>query len=537
MATIELSKKEALRLVGKPISDKALQERIPMLGFSLEMLDKNTITLEVLPNRPDVLSEPGFARVLSAFMGIKTGLREYKAKNGKYKVIVNKNLKDIRPYTACAVVKNLKLDEQNIKDIINMQEKLHITFCRNRKKAAIGIYPMEKITWPIRFEARRPSEIRFVPLDGDVELNGFDILEFHPTGREFKHLLDGLKMYPVFVDANKKILSMPPVINSEDVGKITAETKDVFIEVSGFDLGYLSSCLNIIVTALADLGGTIYSVDVAYGKSARMPNLKPRMMKLDVSYAEKMLGTRLQRAQIPKLLAKMGFGYKNNKVLVPSYRTDILHPIDIVEDLAIAYGYERFTPEIPNIATMGAEDSFSKLFTRAANLLVGLGITEVSTHHLSKKGLQEGFVTELVEVENSVSDEYNVLRGSLVPSLLHVLTNNKHHEYPQKIFEVGTVFNAGEENLQLSVALTHAAANFTEIKQVCEAVLSNLGLQASYKERESLGFVVGRTASVLVKGKEIGVIGEVHPAMLEKFGLEMPVAALTIDMKKAGSFC
>jgi len=537
MTTVELNKKEVFRLVGKTISDKVLGERIPMLGFSLEALDKNTITLEVLPNRPDVLSEPGFARALSAFMGVKTGLREYTAKNSKYKVIVNKNLKDVRPHTACAVVKNLRLDEQNIKDIINLQEKLHVTFCRNRKKAAIGIYPMEKITWPIRFEARRPSEIRFVPLDGDVELNGFDILEFHPTGREFKHLLDGLRMYPVFVDANKRILSMPPVINSEDVGKVTIETKDVFIEVSGFDLEYLSSCLNVIVTALADLGGDIYSVDVAYGKNIRMPDLKPKMMKLDVSYAEKMLGTRLQRAQIPKLLARMGFGYKNNKALVPSYRTDILHPIDIVEDLAIAYGYERFTPEIPNIATIGEEDRFSKLFTRAANLLVGLGITEVSTHHLSKKELQEGFVSELVDVENSVSDEHNVLRGSLVPSLLHVLTNNKHHEYPQKIFEVGTVFNAGNENLQLSAALTHAAANFTEIKQVCEAVLSNLGLQASYKERESAGFVVGRTAGVFAQGKEIGIIGEVHPAMLEKFGLEMPVAALTIDMKKAGSFC
>lgn len=128
MAVVELNKKEVLLLVGKNISDKTLQERIPMLGFSLEALDKNTITLEVLPNRPDALSEPGFARAFASFLGIKTRLRKYEVRKGNYKVVVNKNLKNVRPYTACAVVKNLKLDEQNIKDIINLQEKLHITF-------------------------------------------------------------------------------------------------------------------------------------------------------------------------------------------------------------------------------------------------------------------------------------------------------------------------------------------------------------------------------------------------------------------------
>ncbi len=530
MAVVELNKKEVLLLVGKNISDKTLQERIPMLGFSLEALDKNTITLEVLPNRPDALSEPGFARAFASFLGIKTRLRKYEVRKGNYKVVVNKNLKNVRPYTACAVVKNLKLDEQNIKDIINLQEKLHITFCRNRKKAAIGIYPMEKIQWPILFEARKPSEIRFVPLDGDAELNGFDILELYPKGREFKHLLEHLHLYPVFADATGKILSMPPVVNSDDVGKITEDTRDVFIEVSGFDLDYLRLCLNIIVTALADIGGTIYSVDVMYSRAVRMPDLTPRMMRLDVQYAERMLGISLSKPQVARLLAKMGYGFKNNKALVPSYRADVLHPIDVVEDIAIAYGYETFKPEIPNIATIGNEDSFSKFTSKIAQLFVGLDITEVSTHHLTKKELQQD-AQSIIEVENSVSEDYSALRGALLPNLLQVLQANKHHEYPQKIFEAGTVFSGKGEAVHVAVALSHAHANFTEIKQIADALSAGVALPASYKELDREFFAPGRAAVLLCKRKVVGHLGEIHPAVLERFGLDMPVVALELDAR------
>lgn len=537
MATIELSKKEVLRLVGRSIPDRTLQERIPMLGFSLEALDRETIALEVLPNRPDVLSEPGFARALRSFLGIKTGMRNYEVRKGTYKVVVHKNLRAVRPSTACSVVKDLKLDEGKLADIINLQEKLHGTFCRNRRKAAIGIYPMEKIQWPITFEARQPSEILFRPLDSDGAMSAAEILSLHQKGRLYKHLLEGLQLYPVFADAQGKILSMPPVVNSEEVGRITTGTRDVFVEVSGFDLEYLKLCLNIVVTALADLGGKIYSVDVIYKKCVRTPDLRPRMIRLNLEYAGKILGIPLSMQKMVKLLGKMGYGFRNNSVLVPSYRADVLHPVDVVEDLAIAYGYERFTPEIPQIATIGEEDSFSKFLGRVAHLVVGLGITEVSTHHLSKRELQEGFTKVLVAVENSVSGEYNVLRGSLAPHLLHVFSSNKHHEYPQKIFEIGTVFHGIQEQVQLSVALTHTAANFTEIKQACDAVLSSLGLQASYKEAESNGFISGRTADVVVQGKEIGIIGEVHPAVLQQFGLEMPVAAMELSVGGLFRFC
>ena len=386
MPSITLNKKVFEQLVGKELPLEELKDRISMLGTDLEDIKDNEIYVEVFPNRPDMLSEPGFARAFSSFINVKTGLRKYVIKESNNKVIVDASVKGIRPYTACAIVKGLHFDEERLQQIIQIQEKLHVTYGRNRKKCAIGIYPMEKITFPITYKAETPAKIKFKPLEAHREMTAAEILEEHKAGKEYAHLLQGLAKYPIFIDAKGEILSMPPVINSDKTGRVTEDTKDVFIECSGFDFDVLSTCLNMIVTALADVGGEIYSIRLEYPDGIKTtPQLTPTKMKLDLLYVNKRLGLSLSEKDAGKLLEKMGYGFEQGQVLVPAYRADILHQVDFVEDIAIAYGYENFQEEIPNVATIGEEDAFEKFAKKVRELLVGMQLLEVKNFHLTTK--------------------------------------------------------------------------------------------------------------------------------------------------------
>ncbi|MFC1649079.1 phenylalanine--tRNA ligase subunit beta [Nanoarchaeota archaeon] len=375
MPTITLNKAVLLKRVGK-LSDEKLKYYISYLGTDLDNVEGNEIIVEVFPNRPDLLSEQGFARALSSFIGKTKGLSKFDVKKSGEKVIIEPSVNKVRPFTACAIVKNLKFTDEKIIEIINVQEKLHLTFGRNRRKVAIGIYPMEKIKTPIYYRALQPNDIRFVPLESWEEMSGNIILEKHPKGREYAHLLEGQDKYPVFMDADEKVLSMPPIINSHDVGKIGKKTKDVFIECSGHDLKTLQMALNMLVTTLADMGGKVYSMDLMYGnKKVVTPNLKPWTIKVDVDYVNKKLGLELNKTQIKELLGKMGYGYEKEKALVPAYRADIMHQIDIVEDIAIAYGYDNFRIDsgLSWVRAVSARRSYSSIsfLTSCSNKEIG----------------------------------------------------------------------------------------------------------------------------------------------------------------------
>jgi len=288
------------------------------------------------------------------------------------------------------------------------------------------------------------------------------------------------------------------------------------------------------------MDGTIYSMDLKYGnKTVTTPNLSPTKMKINLDYVNKILGLNLTEKDIKKYLEKMGYDYKNKIVSIPSYRTDILHQIDLIEDIAIAYGYENFKQEIPKVATIGQESKISILKNKIAELLTGLTLTEVSTYALSNNYTQNKYMNtklDLIHLKNSVSSDYNVLRTWLVPSLLEVLKNNKHNEYPQIIFEMATIFKKGssdthtEENERLCVLLHNKTTNFTEIKQVLDYLFKSLNLKYTIKETEHPSFIPGRVARVSCNGKEVAYIGEIHPKVLKNFDLELPVAALELNL-------
>jgi phenylalanyl-tRNA synthetase beta chain len=545
MTILTLDRKKLEKEIGKITPE--LENKISMFGTPVEELTEDSISVDITPNRPDLLSFNGFTRTISSFLG-KSGLKEYKAEAPlqNYKVIIDKSVKKVRPYTACAIVKNLNFDDEKIKEIIDIQEKLHCGYGRNRKKLAIGIYPLEKITLPIKFLAKKPEDIKFQPLEFPRVINGKQILSQHPTGREYGNLLEGYEVYPIFEDANKEILSMPPIINSDKTGKISMNTKEIFIECSGFNLEYLKKTLNMIVCCLADMGGKIYSMEIEDNKKYLSPDLNRERKQFSIPDLNKTLGLNLSEKEIKKYLEKMGIALINEKdksiALIPCYRTDILHEVDLAEEVAIAYGYENFIPEIPKISTIGKEDKTSILKRKIQDLLIGLGFLEISTYHVSTKekqfknlGIKE-FKKELIEIIDPKT-ENDILRASLLASSILILSENSDSAYPQKIFELGKVFknNSNEETgieeiEKLCISICQEKANFTEIKQVLDYLMRMFNIPYELKETENPSFINGRCGEIIINKKSVGVLGEVSPYVLKNNKIKMPVASLEINL-------
>lgn len=542
MSAITVNKGEFLKLVGKKLNDKEIDDRLSMMGAPVDAVLDKEIQADIAPNRPDWLSAQGLARSLASFLGARTGLRDYKVAKERYAVKVDKSVNTVRPYTVCAVIKGLKLDDAKLRDIIQAQEKLHVTYCRNRKKAAIGIYPLDKIAFPVLYTAKAPKDIVFVPLEGNREINAQQLLAQHPTGRAYAHLLEGKSKFPVFIDAKGSVLSVPPIINAQHTGKVETSTKDVFVECSGFDLHTLRMLLNMIVTMLADMGGKIYSVDVQYAKKLTTPDLSPRKMKLDLDAINGLLGLDLNESEAKRLLEKMGFGYQSKNVLIPAYRADIMHQVDLAEDIAVAYGYDKVEAEIPQVATIGAEDPLASFQNTVANFLVGLGMLEASTYHLTTAAVQTQQMNckmPVIELANALTADYNALRAWILPSMLEVLKTNKMKDFPQKFFNMGTVFAPNpktptqvEERTSLTLLSAHPKADYTEIRQILEYLFRAINVQVVFDEAEHGSFVPGRCASVKVDGHVIATLGELHPQVITNFGLEMPVAAAELNLSE-----
>jgi phenylalanyl-tRNA synthetase beta chain len=529
MPTITLDKKDLLELMGKKISDDKLKDRISMIGTDLEHINGNEIVVEVFPDRPDMLSAEGFARALSSFVGVRKGLRNYNVKKSNFVAKVDKKVEKVRPYMVCAVVKNVKLTDAAVQSLMQVQEKMHKTFGRDRKKLSIGVYDFDTIKFPLTYTTK-PKGFKFVPLEMSSEISLRQILEKHPKGVDYAHLLDGFSEYPIWIDSSEQVLSMPPIINSEET-KVGDKTKNLFVDVTGLDKNACEQALNMIVTSLADRGGQIYSVDVG-GKT--YPDLSARKIKVDLKYVNRVLGLELSESKVKSLLLMMGYDYSNKTALVPCYRSDVLGEIDVVEDIAIAYGYENFEEELSDFGCVASEDKFEKFKEKVCNIMVGFGFLETNTYNLAKKDDQTknmNIKMGLVEIENALNEEYNVLRKWMIPSLLDVLKSNRHYEVPQKIFEAGTVFTP-KEKVRLGLLLTHASADYTEVRQILDALFNSLGIEGEYKSTVHDSFIPGRIARVSVKGRDVAYVGEVHPEVLNNFELENPVVGFELNLSE-----
>jgi phenylalanyl-tRNA synthetase beta chain len=509
MPTVEFFYSDLKGLLGRNLSTRELEEAVHFAKGEVDSLEGDLVKVDMKDtNRPDLWSVEGIARELRGHYGLEKGLPTYEVESTDIKLVVDRKVEGIRPKTVAAVVKELSFDDASIRQIIQLQEKITQTYGRNRSLVAIGIYDWSTLTPPIRYTTVRPDGIRFIPLDMDEELTPREILERHPKGREFGHLIGDYPEYPLMIDSLENVLSIPPIINSAFTGKVTEETKDVFIELTGHEIGRLSVALNVMVAALADRGGKPGSVEVIYHDGSIItPDFSPGSMTLEVEECNRILGLELTGVEMVKLLGRARYHAKlvDGKITAeyPGYRRDIMHPRDVMEDIAIAYDVNRMKPAPPEISTIGRVDEGEEFAELLRELMMGLGFQEVLTFSLTNKdnlfakmNLEEETVCEIA---NPVSANWTVLRNWLLPSLMEFFAGNLHVEYPQKIYEVGDVVTLDEKaetkarNIKkLASAITNSVVSYEDIASVLDALLRNLGMEYQLTKARHSSFIEGR---------------------------------------------
>ncbi len=549
MPVITLDRDRFCRFLKREISVKEMARWLPWLGLDIEDVGENYVKVEFNPNRIDFCSHAGLARAFKGLRGWETGMPTYETKEGNIVIKVDPSVSKVRPYVLGAVIRNLKLDEEDVRELMEMQEDLHWGLGRDRRKASIGIHNLDNIEPPFLYTTGEPDEVRFVPLGMKEEMSMREILERHEKGIAYRHLIEWSPRYPVILDNLGRVLSMPPIINGE-LTRVDSQTENLFIDITGTSMEAVNKSLNVLVTALSDMGGTIETITVKYpNQTLTSPNLSPQKSTLRMNYARKMLGLNLSEAETIKCLKKCRLDVKSVgkgvlEVLIPPYRIDILHEIDLVEEVALGYGYYRLKPTIPPTITSGQRHILSELANHVRQIMIGLGFTEVVNFILTTEDIQyrrmRRRAKELIKLANPVSAECSIARESLLPGIMRNLMDNKHEKYPQRIFEVSDVIKINERmetrterRLHLAAASAHASANFTEIKSYLEALLTNLGLRDwNVKETRDPSFIPGRAAAIYVGKRKIGIVGEIHPEVLNNFELENPVGAFEIDLQR-----
>lgn len=537
MAVIETEYNELCSLIGEKIGKEKLLDRIFMLGTPVDAVDGDRIFVEIFPNRPDCLSVEGLARALSTFVGAKKGLGEYSA--SKPKIALKAGEVKARPFIAAAVARNVKITDAMIRSLMQVQEKLHETLGRKRKKVAIGLHDLDRVKPPFAYKAVKPESVSFVPLDIKEKLNLRQILERHPKGKQYASVLENASLYPVITDSEGDVLSFPPIINGE-LTRVTEKTRNVLIEVTGTSKAAVNDALNIIACIFADRGASLEKVRI--GKE-ETPDLSPKRARLNAKGVEKLLGIKVDAKEAAALLEKMGHNAtaKGNSidVLIPCYRNDIMDESDLIEDIGIAYGFERLAPRKPAFPTTGGKSPGEEFLGKVREALAGFGFQEVMTFMLTSEDRHYKLLGEApgerIRISNPLTRETTMVRTSLLPSVLETLANNRHHKYPQMLFEAGEAVEkdgnaetGGRTVRRLCAVIADASATFTSMQSILEGIARELGMAIRIKEKDFPFMIPGRSALI---PEANGFVGEVHPAVLNRLGIEVPVSCFEIEIR------
>ncbi len=550
MPTIDIHKQDLEELVGRKFTVKELEEAAQYFKGEVEAVDGHNIKLEIKStDRPDLWNVEGVARVLRAQFSKNQGIPNYKAKSPKITINVSKKVKGIRPCIAAAVVRNIKIDDFSLKQLIQAQEKIAGTFGRKRREVAIGIFNLDKLTHPLLYTAEKPDKIKFEPLDGERDMTMSEIVEIHPKGKEFGHLVKPFAHYPLIIDAANEVVSMPPIINSEHSGRVTTRSKNLLIEITGLEMRYVETALNILAMSLADRGGTIEQVRIAdaTGNSIVTPTFGVKEIAVPKTLIDRTFGRHVSDQEIKSLLLKGRYDIDHidktasghAHVKYPSYRQDIMHSMDVIEDMLIAYGYNNIEPVYPIMSTQGELSPETDRNRRIRELMVGTGAQEIATFMLTNKNnlFQKMNLTEdnIVEIINPVSSNWSTLRNWLTPSLVEFLSKNTKVDYPQRIFELGQVVNLNKraetgtiDEYKLAYAEAGSKVNFTRAKSILQSIVRATGKSPTFIARDYPSFIPGRSAEVKLGEKSIGIIGELHPKVLTNWKIEVPVVCWEI---------
>ena len=508
-------------------------------------------------NRPDLWSTLGLARQLSIFLTGKVPSYPFFSRAGDVKatgdrrVVVDKGLKDIRPFIGSFVAEGKEVTDALLKEIIQSQEKLCGNFGRKRKTIAMGVSRADLVAWPVSYSAADPDKTRFIPLDFTTPMSMRQILTEHPKGKEYGHIVSGHSRFPLLADGKGEVLTFPPVINSALIGGVKPGDTRLFIDLTGPDLDIILTACAIAACDFADMGFRIqpvaveYPFDTPYGRTIVTPFYFQKDTVLEVAEASRRLGEEFTVPQAAACIRKMGntVRVQGSRIIVspPEYRNDFLHPVDAIEEIVIGRGMDTFSPLMPRDFTVGRVSEAEEYGRRVREIMIGLGYQEMIYGYLgSRKDIVERMCidgADAIEISNPMAESFDTVRNSILPNLLASEAESAHATYPHRIFEIGktvlrdaTVNEGSRTYNSLGFLFADREAGFNEVDAHALALFYYLSVEPRLSPVEDPRFIPGRAAEISVGGRRVGIMGEVHPQVLSNWGIEMPCAAVEIRL-------
>ena len=562
MPTISINQKDFEQLVGRPtIAGEPLDAWLPLVKAELKDQDSESgeVRLELHDsNRPDLWSCEGIARQIRIkLQGAASAYPFFKpTPRPKRRIQVMQGLERVRPYIAACTAVGYKMTGEGLAQLVQTQEKLADIFGRKRRTISIGLYRLPQIVFPVTYTLVKPEEVRFTPLGVEEKMSPREILAVHPKGLEYGPILASHDRLPLLMDEEGQVLSLPPIINSREIGEVRVGDRELFVEVTGTDLPMVLLTLNILAVNLADRGATIEAVEVAYpyatelGKTVRTPFNFQKARSIPIKTIEDALGVPLGAERIRQALLAYGYEASASKdrgaisVKIPPYRNDLMHPLDVVEDVAISRGYGEFTPIMPSQFTVGSLSRLEEMSDRVRDMMVGMGFQEIISNIMASRQelidrmrLAGSDRDQIVEVENVMTQAYSCLRQWITPSLLRVEAASTRAFYPHRLFEVGEVAvpDATEETgvrtlMVLGALIAHANANFSEAHSCLDLLLFYLDRPYTLEPISHRSFLDGRAGRIVSNGRAVGLIGEIHPEVLEHWQVSMPSVVFELEV-------
>ncbi|HJU03596.1 MAG TPA: phenylalanine--tRNA ligase subunit beta [Nitrospiraceae bacterium] len=565
MPTISINRKDFEQLLGKtaathePVTAEMIESWLCLVKGELKDHDQKTDEMRVElqdSNRPDLWSCEGIVRqVRTKLNGSLSPYAFFHAcPRPERRLLVSPGLEEVRPFVAACSAVGYEVTDAGLIQLIQVQEKLAEIFGRQRRTVSIGLYRLPKIVFPVRYTLVKPDEARFTPLGCDEPMLLREILALHPKGIEYGPILSGHECVPLLQDDDGQVLSFPPIINSREIGEVRVGDRELFVEVTGTDLSMVLLTLNILAVNLADRGAAIETLEVVYpsettlGKTIRTPLDLSRPRSIPMTAIESALGQQMEPDQIRSALVTYGYevslAQEALSVKLPPYRNDVMHPIDVVEDVAISCGYGAFTPVLPSAFTVGGLSALEQVADRIRDLMVGSGCQEIisnilgaRTDAIDRMRLSGSEWDRVVEVDNVMSQSFACLRPSILPSLLRVESVSTRAFYPHRLFEVGEIVIpdrnhefGGRTMMAAGALLAHAAANFSEIHSCLDLLLYYLGYSYQLEPASHPSFLAGRIGRIVCDGQNLGIIGEIHPEVLEHWQVTMPCVAFELHI-------
>ena len=578
MPVVDIDPDELRELTGhEEKGDEDLKSDLFGLGLEYEgETEDGLLQFEFGPDRLDRLSVEGVARSLRYQYGDDRGVYVPETNDPEWTIEVAESVPDERPYVTGAVIRGVDLDEAGLDSLIQLQEKLHATMGRKRAKGAIGIHDLTMIKGEVLSEESSGNSITytgidpegdtFVPLDSDREMTPAEVLEEHPTGETYADLIADYDRYPAIYD-ELGLFSFPPVINGRRT-EVSTDSRELLVELTGTDQWTIDRMCNIICYALSARGATIEDVEIEYAdRTLVRPDFEVDTKSVTHDRIETMLGVEFETEEVIDLFERSGLdavvadadasdeaadAETLYEVSIPPYRTDVLHPLDLVDDVGRAYGFDELEPRYPDIGTVGGRHERSRLEAATRSALTGLGFEDLLNFHMSSEAETYDRMNvepgsdylgggDPVEITEPYSEDYTILRQWALPSLVMVLENNTHRAYPQDLAEVGLVAERDDdvntrvrERRHVAGVLARHDATYEDAKGRLQAICGDFDVDLETPPTEHPSFIDGRVASVVIDGERVGVVGEIHPTVLVEHDLELPVAAFEFDLEALG---